>query len=204
MRWPDFGPMPGSRRTPFEHSFYLIRRKVFTLLGAAFHVYGPDGQVILYSRQKAFKLREDIRLYDGEDMRRELLSIRARQIIDFSAAYDVFDTATGAQVGALRRRGLKSVVRDEWTILDPTDHQIGTICEDSMSLALLRRFFTNLVPQRYSVEVLGGAVAELRQRFNPFILKLELDFSGDPGGQLDRRLGIAAGVLLCAIEGRQG
>jgi uncharacterized protein YxjI len=196
--------MTGFGGNPFEHSSYLVRRKVFTLLGAAFHVYGPEGQVILYSRQKAFKLREDIRLYDGEDMQRELLSIHARQIIDFSAAYDVLDSGTGAPVGALRRRGLRSVMRDEWIILDPLDQQIGTIREDSVGLALLRRFLTNLVPQRYTVEVGGRVVAELRQRFNPFILKLELDFSGDPGGQLDRRLGIAAGILLCAIEGRQG
>jgi hypothetical protein len=42
-----------------------------------------------------------------------------------------------------------------------------------------------------------------RQRFNPFIAKIDLDFSMDTQGRLDRRLGIAAAVLLCAIEGRQ-
>ena len=46
-------------------------------------------------------------------------------------------------------------------------------------------------------------VAEYRQRFNPFILKLDVDFSADGDGRLDKRLGIAAGVLLSAIEGRQ-
>jgi hypothetical protein len=33
--------------------------------------------------------------------------------------------------------------------------------------------------------------------------KLTLDFSLDPQYQFDRRLGIAAGILLCAIEGKQ-
>jgi hypothetical protein len=32
---------------------------------------------------------------------------------------------------------------------------------------------------------------------------MTLDFSPDPQRRLDRRLGIAAGVLLCAIEGKQ-
>jgi hypothetical protein len=32
---------------------------------------------------------------------------------------------------------------------------------------------------------------------------LNLDFTMDTAQQLDRRLGIAAGILLAAIEGRQ-
>ena len=49
----------------------------------------------------------------------------------------------------------------------------------------------------------GTSVAEFKQNFNPFVTKLTLDFSPDRHQKLDRRLGIAAGVLLCAIEGKQ-
>ena len=59
----------------FSPDSYLIRRKVFKLLGAAFHIYDAQGNLVLYSKQKAFKLREDIRLYASEDMREEVLSI---------------------------------------------------------------------------------------------------------------------------------
>ena len=187
----------------FQHDRYLVRRKIFTLLGAAFHIYDPSGAVVLYSRQKAFKLKEDIRLYTGEDMQTEVLSIQARQIIDFSAAYDVVDSTTGEKVGALRRKGMRSILQDEWLILDAQDMFIGVIKEDSMALALVRRFLTNLVPQTFHGEMVGSQVCCFRQHFNPFILKLDLDFSMDQNRLLDRRLGIAAAVLLCAIEGRQ-
>ncbi len=187
----------------YELPNYLIRRKVLTLVGAKFHVFDPSGQVIMFSKMKAFKLKEDIRLYTGEDMQNELITIQARQVIDFSAAYDVIDAVTGEKVGALKRKGLKSIIKDEWLILDANDNQIGFIKEDSTGLALLRRFLTNLIPQSFDIEINGQVVGVCRQRFNPFIMKLDVDFAKDTNHILDRRLGLAAGLLLCAIEGRQ-
>jgi uncharacterized protein YxjI len=188
----------------FRHESYLVRRKIFKLFGAAFHIYDPNGNVVFYSKQTAFKLREDIRLYSGEDMRTELLSIQARQIIDFSAAYDVIDPSLNIKVGALKRKGMKSLMKDEWIIMDEEDREIGLIKEDSMTLALIRRFLSNLIPQKYYGELKGEQVCVFKQSFNPFVMKINLNYSMDRKGLLDRRLGIAGAVLLCAIEGKQG
>lgn len=46
-------------------------------------------------------------------------------------------------------------------------------------------------------------IPTFKQNFNPFVTKIIADFSEDPKGMLDRRLGLAAGILLCAIEGKQ-
>ncbi len=186
-----------------QYQSYLVRRKVLKLWGAAFHIFDPSGRVVFYSKQKAFKLREDIRLYTGEDMIDEVLCIQARNIIDFSASYDVFDSSTHTKVGALRRKGIKSLLKDEWIILDAHDREIGLIGEDSIALALLRRFLINLVPQKYCGIVNEQQVCIFRQYFNPFVMKIQLDYSMDIKGILDRRIGIAAAVLLCAIEGKQ-
>ncbi|MBI5094495.1 MAG: hypothetical protein HZB26_18930 [Candidatus Hydrogenedentes bacterium] len=182
---------------------YMIRKKVFKLFGEAFHIYDAAGNVVFYSKLKAFKLKEDIRLYTGEDMRTEVLTIKARNIIDFSAAYDVVDALTGEKAGALKRKGLKSLLQDEWIILDPDDREIGSIREDSLLLALLRRFATGLIPQGFTVDVGGKTVATFKRLFNPFILKMTVDFSLDPARLLDRRLGLAGAILLSAVEGRQ-
>ena len=88
--------------------------------------------------------------------------------------------------------------------MDAEDREIGVIREDSTVLALVRRFLTNLVPQSFHMELEGMPVARYKQRFNPFVLKLEVDFSEDFAKRLDRRVGLAAGILLSAIEGRQG
>ncbi len=189
--------------TRYQHSQYVVRRKVFKLFGGAFHIYDPTGQVVLFADMKAFKLKEDIRLYTGEDKQTELLSIKARQVLDISATYDVFDSTNNQKVGALRRKGLKSVLRDEWLLLDTTDNEIGLIQEDSWLLTTLQRFLTNLIPQKYHGAIRGQTVCAFKQNFNPFVLRITLDFAPDTMNLLDRRLGLAAAILLCAIEGRQ-
>jgi uncharacterized protein YxjI len=187
----------------FGQSRYVIRRKFFKIFGDAFHIYDEAGQVLFYSKLKAFKLKEDIRVFTSEDMNEEVLTIKARSILDFGATYDVTDAKTGEKLGALRRKGLKSILRDEWLLFDARDQEVGLIQEDSMMLALVRRFLSNLVPQTFTATVGNEPVFSFRQHFNPFIQRISLDFGMDRSGRLDRRLGIATAVLLCAIEGRQ-
>jgi hypothetical protein len=95
------------------------------------------------------------------------------------------------------------MLRDEWELLDPRDAPIGILTEDSVQLALLRRFLFSLIPQNYDVLIGGRRAADLKQRFNPFRYEMDLDFSMDGSGALDRRLGLAAGILLAVVEGRQ-
>ena len=187
----------------FQFDRYLLKRQVFALTGR-FRIYDPNENLLLYSEQKMFRLREDIRVYADEDRTQEVLIIKARQIIDFSAAYDVMESATGQKVGTLRRKGWSSLLRDEWEILDPGDEPIGRVYEDSMGRALLRRFLLGtFLPQNYDITLGTQRVGDLKQRFNLFAYRLELDFSMDAARKLDRRLGISAAILLAAIEGKE-
>jgi hypothetical protein len=186
----------------FELNWYRIRRKVLKIMGASFHVYDRSERVVAFSSQKAFKLKEDIRLYSDESKDTELLTVHARQIIDFSAGYDVLDSQAGTKVGAARRKGFKSILRDQWEILDANDKPIAKLQEDSGGMAFLRRFLSNLIPQKFVLTDTNGAEqATFAQRFNPFVYKLEVSVS--QSATLDRRLIMAAAVLLAAIEGRQ-
>ena len=187
----------------FQHQKYLLQRQVFALTGK-FRFYDPMKNLVMFSEQKMFKLKEDIRVYSDEAKTQEVLSIKARQIIDFSAAYDVVDTAYDQKVGTLRRKGWSSLLRDEWQVLDANDNQIGVLFEDSMGLAMLRRFLLgNWLPQNYDISFNDQQVADLKQRFNLFRYELDIDMSMNIAKQLDPRMGIAAGILLAAVEGRQ-
>jgi len=187
----------------FQHPNYLLKRQAIALTGK-FRFYDPMGNLVMFSEQKMFKWREDIRVYSDENKMQEVLSIKARQIVDFSAAYDVVDTALNQKVGALRRKGLRSILRDEWEVLDAGDNVKGLLFEDSMGLALLRRFLLgSWLPQNYDISFGEARVADLKQNFNLFRYELNLDFSMDAGHLLDRRLGLAAGILLAAVEGKQ-
>lgn len=189
----------------FGHQTYIVRKKFWQFFGGSFYVYDPNGALVLFSRMKAFKLKEDIRVFTDETLQTEALSIQARSVLDFSGSYDVYDSATGQRAGALRRKGLKSsFYKDEWVILDNADREVGVIQEESAFLALLRKYLLGaLIPQSFNAQIGGRTVATFSQHFNLFATKLTLDFSADPQHQFDRRLGIAAGILLCAIEGKQ-
>ena len=187
----------------FSHDHYFLKRQVLALTGKV-RIYTPTNELALYSEQKMFKLREDIRVFTNEKKQNEVLWIQARQILDFAAAYDVTDTSKGVKIGAFRRKGFRSLVRDAWEILDTNDLPIGTISEDSMGKAMLRRFLLgSLLPQGYDVLLNSTIVAQFKQRFTLFGYVMDLNFPSDPGQQFDRRLGLAASILLAIIEGRQ-
>jgi len=181
----------------FEADRYTIRRKVLKILGASFHIRGPGDALLGFCSQKAFKLKEDIRVFEDEARSRPLLTIRARQAIDFSASYDIVDETTGQKVGAARRKGFRSILRDSWEVLDAEDRVIDRVDEDSAAKALMRRFLTDLIPQTFQL----GSAATFRQRFNPFVYRLEVTVNGGAG--VDRRLVLGVAVLIAAIEGRQ-
>ncbi len=181
---------------------YTAKKALFAFMGSEFRFFAPDGGLAFFVKQKAFKLKEEITVFGDEAQKQAMLRIKARGIGDFAGTYDVVDAATGETVGALKREGLKSLLRDEWTVLDAGGALIGKIQEDSGVLALLRRFI-KLIPQRFAVTVGGEPAGDIQQRFNPFALVYDVDFSKDTGGRLDRRLAVAAVTLLLAIEGRQ-
>lgn len=192
-----FSPQPGEQ--------YTIRRKVLKIFGASFHVFGPDGKVVGFCKQKAFKLREDIRLYTDESCATELLVIKARQVIDFSATYDV-TLPTGQVLASLRRKGMASTfLKDSWLVFDPQGRELATLTEKGSFLAFLRRWVdwvSLLSPQTFTLERAGRPpVAQYRTHFNPFVYRLGVSILADDP-EIDDLVVLACGCLIAAIEGR--
>ena len=192
-----FTPAPGEQ--------YTIRRKVFKILGAGFHIYSADGQIAGYCKQKALKLKEDLRVYTNESQSEELFRIAARSVIDFGATYDV-TLPTGESLGSFRRKGLKSLVRDTWLVHGPKGEEIATIREDSGTKAIARRLlgdYSGLLPQSYSMVTQDERqIATYRTHFNVFIYRLGVSIHSEHD-DLDELVVLAGGCLLAAIEGRQ-
>jgi hypothetical protein len=186
----------------FQQDRFLARQKLFTF-APKFCFLDSQGNTLAFLRKRVFTWKDEIRVFTDETQSMELLTIKARKIIDWGTAFDVTDSINRQKVGALKRRAWKSLVRKEWTILDVNDQEIGKIQEDSAFLATIRRYIINIIPQSYSFEIQGRLAGTARQNWNLFAPKMEVDFSMDPGRTLDRRLAAAAIVLLMAIEGRQ-
>jgi uncharacterized protein YxjI len=187
----------------FQYDQYFLRRQILALTGKL-RIYNPQSQLVLFCQQKLFKLREDIRIYSDEIKGRELLNIQARNVIDFSAYYDVIDSQFTTKIGGLRRKGLRSLVQDEWEVFDPQENMIGLLKEDTLNQALLRRLVLGrLLPQNYDLFLGEDRVADYKQHRKLISYELDINFQMDESHKLDHRLGLAAAVLLAIIEGRQ-
>ncbi|WP_108972409.1 hypothetical protein [Leptospira ryugenii] len=189
---------------PFLLNKFYSKKSFLAVFGGELRIFDENQNALLFFvKQKAFKLKEDISIFSDESKTNELLKIRTESIIDFSGTYEVIDASTKEKVGSLRRKGFKSILKDEWEVLDANGQTIALLAEDSLFKALLRRILTNLVPQTFYITASGNTLGIFKQTFNPFLPQFRVDFSMDTGNVLDRRLGIAALTLLQIIEGKQ-
>ncbi|HSM85568.1 MAG TPA: hypothetical protein VLT16_05430 [Candidatus Limnocylindrales bacterium] len=190
-------PMVGA--TVFQQDFFVARQKIFAL-APKFFFFDQQGNVTAFLRKKVFSWKDDIRVFTDETRSFELLRIKGRQVIDFGASFDVTDSFSGQKAGTLKRRGWKSLLRAEWDILDAAGQEIGKIREDSAFRAALRRLLGHIIPQGYTFELAGEQVGIAKHTWNFFVPTVRADFTADPAKHLDRRLVVAAIVLLMTVE----
>lgn len=74
------------------------------------------GRLVMYVKQRAFKLKEDVRVFADREQTRQLYRIAADRVIDWSAQYDI-TTSDGRTVGAVKRRGMRSLWRAHYDLL---------------------------------------------------------------------------------------
>ncbi|MCY2955594.1 MAG: hypothetical protein NT107_00995 [Planctomycetota bacterium] len=68
-------------------------------------------------------------MFSDDSMTTDRRWIRARQILDFSASYDIAESLAKETVGTLRRRGFKPLVRDSWDVVDLQERVIANLLE---------------------------------------------------------------------------
>ncbi len=85
-------------------------------LAPQIRVLDADGQLRLYVRQKAFKLKEAVNVFADEAQTQLLYTIQADKVFDFNATYR-FRDAAGTELGALRSAGMRTIWKAHFDIL---------------------------------------------------------------------------------------
>jgi len=93
-----------------------MRFKILTL-AQQIAVQDANGKPIMYVKQKMFRLKEKVEVYTDSSLQKKLFDISADRIIDFSANYH-FTAADGAEWGAVRRRGMRSLWSAHYEIIE--------------------------------------------------------------------------------------
>jgi hypothetical protein len=165
------------------------------------------GEPLGFVRQKKLAIKEDIRFFADESEHEELFRLKARKIMEFRTRYDV-TTPMGERIGVLEKVFGKSLLRSSWRILDAAEQEVAFAQEKSMPVALLRRVidavpYGDFIPIVFQFTILmdGREIGEMRRPIgvrDRYILKLH----GDPDRRIDRRVVVALGVALDALQSR--
>ncbi|MGG6296002.1 hypothetical protein ACQ4M4_16560 [Leptolyngbya sp. AN02str] len=101
-----------------------------------------NGNVLFYVRQKLFKLKEVINIFGDEQRQQLRYTIKADRIIDFSAKYNFMD-AYDMPLGAVKRRGWRSMWRSRYDIFDG-DNVVFTIQEENPWVKVFDSLFAEI------------------------------------------------------------
>lgn len=89
-----------------------------------------NGHVIAYVKQKMFKLKEAITIYDNDSKTNINYTINADRWIDFSAAYSI-KHSSGKELGKIARKGWRSLWKTEYDLIDQNQQPQFKIREEN-------------------------------------------------------------------------
>ncbi|MDF1824661.1 MAG: hypothetical protein P1U68_08460 [Verrucomicrobiales bacterium] len=121
---------------PLELSFKIVA------LAPQLKVTDAAGETVCYVKQKMFKLKEAVEVFTDETRTEKLCEIKADRIIDFSAKYTFFTTNDEA-FGAIRRKGMRSIWKAHYEILDHETPELE-IREENGWVKVMDSFFGEL------------------------------------------------------------
>ena len=179
---------------------YRIRKKVLTLWNK-YWVEDQRGKRLGFSKQKMFRLKEDIRVYTDEKMKQELFKIKQQQILDIWATFAVVDTRTNATLGYIRRKALaSSFIRDEWEVYNAHNQLVGGIYEGT-GRGLARKYLPggSLIPEKMTFTLGNIHVANIDQKFKIIGDIWNLTCTYMPR-DFDRRVLLSCMLLMGMIE----
>jgi hypothetical protein len=96
---------------PLQLSFEILS------LARKISVIDAAGNLSFYVKQKMFKLKESVTVFADVEQKRPLYELKADRVLDFSASYH-FTDARGNQIGTVRRKGMKSIWRARYDIVN--------------------------------------------------------------------------------------
>jgi len=131
---------------PLQMSFKLMA------FAPQFLVKDARDQPVAYVKQKLFKLKEAISVFTNEKQDQLLHQIKADRIIDFSALYH-FTDVHGVALGGVKRRGMRSMWRAGFEVLDN-----GVTRFSINEKSVMTRFLDGLFSQIPLIGIFSGYV----------------------------------------------
>ncbi len=198
----------------------LIIEQKITAFVNKYRIYATDGAgnktgMAAFAQQKRIAFKEKVWFYDNESKANQVFGFRAEKVLDVHGRYFVEDPS-GVRIGAFKKVFGKSLLVSTWEILDENDAPLFIVRENSVALAVLRRFigFLPIIGDlaeviikffRYHfefIDVSTGAVVGTYQKTTLFRDHYLLSLTDEAYAKDDWRTFAAMGVGLDALQSR--
>jgi uncharacterized protein YxjI len=165
------------------------------------------GQPVAFVRQKKLAIKEDIRFFADESESEELFRIKARAVLELGGRYDV-TAPDGESIGALEKVFGQSLLRSTWRVVSSDGQELAVVKERSQFWAIVRRVidqvpYGDFIPIvfHFTIDKDGTHLGDFTRRIGVRDT-YDLDLSNDTARTIDRRLAIALGIALDALQSR--
>ncbi|WP_018675906.1 hypothetical protein [Riemerella columbina] len=193
---------------PLDFTFKL------TTLSSDFNITDVNGNHVAYVRQKMFKLKEDVVIYNNDKKEKELFRIKADRWLDFNASYTLEDVVNHKRFGRLARHGVRSLWKAHYEIVNEKDEVKFTVSEDNAlvkylddmvgNIPVLGMFTGYILNPTYSVkDASGKAYFQLKKMPSFFGRKFKLERLIDIDDE-EETLVILSLLMMVLLEKNRG
>ncbi len=186
--------MPEEPSELFAQTRYQIQHQL-GLLKEKFKVQDETGNPMMWVTTPSISLKKEFHVYSDEAGTQEVLSIKTHKLMEIAETWDVSDPVTQQSIGTIKAEPLKSVVAPNWKILNSSGQEIAVVAENTAE-RLENTVVGGLVPRKFAVTTNGATLGQYNQSYTGLVMHFDMDFSSDAQHTLDRRLGLAAGVIV--------
>jgi len=149
--------------------------------------------------------RRHVTIYRDDSRAEVVMRVLQDQRIAFLVRTYTVTSRDGALLARLSKNYAHNVIRKRWRIEDPPGHLAALAIEDSVVLSLMRRVlgtFFGLLRTNFVFQTVDGTeLGEFNRKFTLFD-RYVLDLTTDAERTLDRRVALAAGIMLDTGERR--
>ncbi len=189
-------------------------QQVFKPIANEYRISAPpagdeEGTPLLFVKQKKMKIKEDIRFRLAPDDEAFVFMIKSKSVFEFRGRHEVLD-ADGTVLGTLEKNFTKSLIRSHWHVRNPAGEELFEAHETSFLIAIVRRVadigpdwlqLLQWLPFNFTLRRDGEEAGSCRRVLGKLRDRYVLEL-GEPLQDADRRLVIAFGVALDALQDR--